>query len=58
MVSTSKYNISKQKKASAVRSRVSSKLIVASFVRYFDRAHYGFYVTSTRMLVLTEGNKG
>ena len=38
------YN--KDKKTSAVRSRISSKVIFASCVRYFDRAYYGFYVTS------------
>ena len=42
-------------KTSAVRSRISSKLIFASCVGYFDRAYYGFCVTSSRMLVLTEG---
>ena len=47
----------KMKKTSAVRSRISSKLISASCVGYFDRAYYGFYVTSSRMLVLTEGDK-
>ena len=26
-------------------------------VRYFDRAYYGLYVTSSRMSVLVEGNK-
>ena len=44
-------------KTSAVRSRISSKLIFASRVGYFDRAYHGFYVTSWRMLVLIEGNK-
>ena len=44
------------KKRSAVRSRISSKLIFASCVGYFDRAYCGFYVTSSRMLVLIEGN--
>ena len=29
----------------------------ASCVGYFGRAYYGFYVTSSRMLVLLEGNK-
>ena len=33
-------------KTSAVRSRISSKLIFASRVGYFDRAYHGFYVTS------------
>ena len=33
-------------KKSAVRSRISSKLILASCVGYFDRAYFGFYVTS------------
>ena len=42
----------KIKKTSAVRSRISSKLVFASCVGYFDRAYYGFYVTSSRMLVL------
>ena len=36
---------------------ISSKLIFASCVGYFDRAYYGFYATSSRMLVLIEGNK-
>ena len=40
-----------------MRSRISSKLIFASCVGYFVRAYYGFYVTSSRMLVLIEGNK-
>ena len=40
-----------------MRSRISSKLTFASCVGYFDRAHYGFYVTSSRMLVLVEGKK-
>ena len=40
-----------------MRSRISSQLIFASCVGYFDRAYYGFYVTSSRMLVLIEGNK-
>ena len=38
-----------QKKTSAVKSRISSKLITASCVGYFDRAYCGFYVTSSRM---------
>ena len=33
-----------------MRSRISSKLIFASCVGYFDRTYYGFYVTSSRML--------
>ena len=33
------------------------ELIFASCVGYFDRAYYGIYVTSSRMLVLMEGNK-
>ena len=37
-----------------MRSRISSKLIFASFVGYFDRAYYGFYVISSTMLVLIE----
>ena len=41
------------KKTSAVRSRISSQLIFASCVGYFDRAYYGFYVTSSRMLFNT-----
>ena len=44
-------------KMSAVGSRISSKLIFASCVGYFDRAYYGFCVTPSRMLVLTEGDK-
>ena len=36
---------------------ISSKLIFASCVGYFDRASYGFYVTPSRMLVLIEGDK-
>ena len=40
-----------------MRSRNSSKLIFASCVGYFDRAYYGVYVTSSRMLVLIEGDK-
>ena len=39
-----------------MRSRISSKLVFASCVGYFDRAYYGFYVTSSRMLVLEETN--
>ena len=30
------------KKTSAVRSRISSNLVFASCVGYFDRAYYGF----------------
>ena len=45
------------KKTSAVRTRISSKLIFASCVGYFDLAYYGFYVTSSRMLVLIEENE-
>ena len=37
-----------------MRSRILSKLIFASFVGYFDRAYYGFYVISSTMLVLIE----
>ena len=44
-------------KTSAVTSRISSKLIFASCVGYFNCAYYGFYVTSSRMLVFIEGNK-
>ena len=40
------------KKTSAVRSRISSKLIFASCVGYFDRAYSGFYVTSSTMLLI------
>ena len=40
------------KKASAVRSRILSKLIFAGCVEYVDRAYHGFYVTSSTMLVL------
>ena len=40
-----------------MRSRISSKLIFASCVGYFDRAYYGFYVTSSRMLVLFWGEQ-
>ena len=45
------YNILllRNEKTSAVRSRISSKLIFASYVACFDRAYYGFYVTSLRM---------
>ena len=39
-----------------MRSRISSKLIFASCVGYFDRAYYGF-MTSSRMLILIEGDK-
>ena len=55
-----RYLVQNKKKTSAVRSRISSKLIFASCVGYFDRAYYGFYVASSRMLyliVLTEGDK-
>ena len=44
----------KMKKTSAVRSRISSKLIFASCVGYFDRAYYGFYVTPSGMVILIE----
>ena len=40
-----------------MRSKISSKIIFGSYVGYFDRAYYGFYVTSWRMFVLIEGNK-
>ena len=50
-------NIKKNYKTSTVRSRISSKLIFARWVRYFHRACLGFYVTSSRMLVLISGNK-
>ena len=39
-----------------MRSRISSRIIFASCVGFFDRAYYGFYVTS-RMLVLIKGDK-
>ena len=65
-IHTYRYIINNKKKTSAVRSRISSKLIFASCVGYFagdtsirgyfDRAYYGFYVTSSRMLVLIEGD--
>ena len=32
-------------------------LLFASCVGYFDRTYNGFYVTSSRMLVLIEGDK-
>ena len=51
------YIYYKIQKTSAVRSRISSKPIFAGCVGYFDRAYYGFYVTSSRMLVLVEGDK-
>ena len=47
----------KYEKTSAVRSRISSNLIFASSVGYFDRAYYGFFVISSRMFVLIERNK-
>ena len=47
----------KMKKRSAVRSRISSKLIFATCLGYFDRGYYGFCLTSLKMLVLIEGNK-
>ena len=37
----------KMKKTPAVRSRISSKLIFASYMGYFDRAYYGFCVNGT-----------
>ena len=40
-----------------MRSRISSKLIFASCVENFDLAYYGFYVTSSTMLVLIDVNK-
>ena len=40
-----------------MRSRISSKLIIASCVGYSDHTYYEFYVTSSRMFVLTEGDK-
>ena len=42
----------KNKKTTAVRSRISSKRIFARCVGYFNRAYYGFYVTSCRILAL------
>ena len=39
--------ILQKKKTSAVRSRISSKLIFASYVGYFDREYHGFNVTYT-----------
>ena len=39
------YN--KERKTSAVRSRISSKLNFASCAGYFDGAYFGFYVTSS-----------
>ena len=38
-----------------MRSRISSKLIFASCVGYCDRAYCGFYITSSNMLSLIEG---
>ena len=40
-----------------MRSRISSKLVFVSCVGYFNHAYYGFYVTSSRMFVLIEGDK-
>ena len=54
---TEEHYVKRIKKTSAVRSRISSKLIFASCVGYFDRAYYGFYVTSSWMFVFFEGNK-
>ena len=56
LTATSKYIIHFEKydeiqKKAAVRSRISSKLIFASCVGYFDRAYYGLYMTSSRMLI-------
>ena len=45
----------KTHKTSAIRSRISSKLMFASCVWFFDRAYYGFHMTSWR--IYTEGNK-
>ena len=47
------------RKTPRVRWRISSTCIFASCVGYFDRLHYGFYVTSSRLLsiVLIEGNE-
>ena len=39
-----------------MRSKISSKLIFASCVGYLDRTYYGFYVNSSRMLALIEGD--
>ena len=55
--SSRNYIYCKIKKTSHVRSNISSKLMFASCVGYFDRAYYGFYVTPSRMLVLIEGDK-
>ena len=45
------YIIKNEKKASAVRTRISSKPILASCVGYFDRVQRVlFYVTSSRTL--------
>ena len=57
MVASRLCTININKKTSAVRSRISSKLTFASCVGYFDRAYYGFYVTPSRMLVLFEEDK-
>ena len=53
---TSTLHILLNEKTPAARWRISSKLIFASCVGYFDRAYYGFYVTS-RVLALVEGDK-
>ena len=53
---TGEHYIIRIEKTSAMRSTISSKLIFASCVGYFDLAYYGFSVASSRMLVLVEGN--
>ena len=45
------------KTSAVMRSRISSNLIFASCVGYFDRAYYGSYVTSSRTLILIEEDK-
>ena len=50
------YRVEK-KKTSAVRSKISSKLIFASCVGYFDRAYYGFYAVWFYVTSRLEGNK-
>ena len=59
VINESVPTILSNKKTSAVRWRISSKLIFATCVEYFDRAYYGFYATSRRMIlvVFIRGNK-
>ena len=45
------FILQKRKKTLAVRSRISSQLIFESCVGYFDRAYYGFHVTSSLSLI-------